>query len=124
MSTFTEARTALVTAFTDAKLVAFGYQPGTLIPPAVIVDYGDPWLEPSRVGTPIAARIRLVAVATVAVVDAANVRDQLEQLVESILAAIPSGFAVENVDRPNVDDTGSQGSVLEARINLTAQVRG
>ena len=122
MTALADAREFLVDAYTDANLVAYGYTPATLVPPAVIVGYGSPWLEPNRVG-PFSAKVTYTVTATVAAIDAATAIAALEDLVVAIIAATPSGFHITSVDPPRSDGTTSQGATLEADVTLTAQVK-
>jgi hypothetical protein len=122
MTALTDARTTLVAAYTDADLIAYGYTPAALVPPAVIVGYGSPWLEPNRVGA-FSAKVAYTVTAVVAVLDAATSIAALEDLVAAIIAATPPGFLITSVDSPRNDGTASQGATLEADVNLTAQVK-
>ena len=122
MTALADARELLVDAYTDANLVAYGYTPATVVPPIVIVGYGDPWMEPNRVG-PFSARVSYTVTAVVPSIDAATSITALEDLVVAIIAATPSGFTITSVDPPRADGTTSQGATLEADVNLTAQVK-
>lgn len=119
----TDARLELVAALRAAGLTAYGYTPPTVIPPAVYVEPGDPWLTPTRIGNPSAYALELQLVAVVQLIDHELAIAQLEQLIADAIAAIPDGIRVAAVERPNVDDSGSQGETLTAALNLTATIK-
>lgn len=122
MNIYTDARSAIVTALQGAGLTAYGYTPPTLVPPCIIVEPGDGWIEPDRIGGRSYA-VTFTATAHVNLIDSATAIDSLEDLVATALPVIPAGVYVTSVEAPAVDGTGSQGETLAAAINLTAQVK-
>jgi hypothetical protein len=119
---YTDARLELVTAYVTAGLVAFGYTPATLMPNTVVVEYGDPWLRPNRVGR-LDAAITFTVTMYAQLVDYPTALEALEQLTAKVLRATPAGCAIDSVSSPDVDSTSSQGDMLAATLTLTAQVK-
>ena len=122
MNIYTDARQEIVTALTTAGLTAFGFTPPTLVPPCVIVEPGEEWITPDRVGGK-SYRVEFTATAHVSLIDANAAITGLEALITDTLAALPEGVHSTTVASPEVDGTGSQGETLAAAILLTAQVR-
>lgn len=119
----TDARATIVAALRDAGLTAYGYTPPTVLPPAVYVEPGNPWLEHRAVGKGFAATLHLTAACVVNLVDVAESTPILDDLIVDVIAALPPGVDWQTVDTPEVDSTGSQGSYLRASIALLAHVK-
>lgn len=122
MNVFTAARSQLVELYQLAGLDAYTYTPPTIVPPIVTVLPGSAWIEPNRVGK-FHARVELMATAYISLIDSSVALEQLEQLVEELLTATPSGVLITSVDAPRIDSTSSQGDLLASDITIHAQVR-
>ena len=122
MNVFTAARTQLVELYQLAGIDAYTYTPPTIVPPIVTVLPGSAWIEPNRVGK-FHARVELMTTAYVSLIDSSVALEQLEQLVEELLTATPSGVLITSVDAPRIDSTSSQGDLLASDITIHAQVR-
>lgn len=123
MPASTDGRTAVVDALTAAGIPCYGYTPGTVVPPVVLVEPGDPWMTVNRLGPELHAQLQLDAAAVVQLVDPELAVEQLEQLVEDVIGALPAGVSVLEVSQPIVENTGAQGSQLRSTLTLTAQVK-
>ena len=121
-STLTLARAELVDLYQLAGIDAYLFTPPTVVPPIVTVLPGSAWIEPNRVGQ-FAAKVELTVTAYVSLIDPATALEQLEQLVEELIAATPSGVLIDSVDAPRVDSTSSQGDLLASDLTITTQVR-
>lgn len=121
-STFTLARAELEAAYDAAGLDAYTYTPPTVVPPIVTILPASSWITPNRVGH-FTAAVELTVTAYVSLIDSSIALEQLEQLVEDIITATPSGVLINSVDAPRIDATSSQGELLASDITITAQVR-
>lgn len=121
-STFTAAREELQAAYTAAGITAYTFTPPTLVPPLVTILPASSWITPNRVGAG-SASLDLSVTAYVGLIDSSTAYGQLEQLIEDVIAATPSGVLITAVDGPTVDSITSQGELLTSDITLTAQVR-
>ena len=121
-STLTLARAELVDLYQLAGIDAYLFTPPTVVPPIVTVLPGSSWIEPNRVGQ-FAAKVELTVTAYVSLIDPSAALEQLEQLIEELIAATPSGVLIDSVDAPRVDSTSSQGDLLASDLTITTQVR-
>lgn len=121
MNVLTEARSQLVDLYQAAGINAYLYTPPTMIPPIVTVLPASAWIEPNRIGK-YHAQLELTVTAYVGLIDPSTALEQLEDLIDLILAT-PSGVLITSVDAPRVDQTSSQGDLLASDLNITTQVR-
>lgn len=96
----TDVRGALATALAGVEASVYSSVPETIIPPAVVIVPSSPYLESTLIGSSVKVKINFDVTAAVAYNNNAGALDNLEQLVISILGAMPSGYEVGNVNQP------------------------
>lgn len=95
-------RAELKTALTSAnKYSIYDVTPETVIPPAVVVTMGQPWLEPLVIGNNRAYKVRFVleVVTTLSTSNKAAL-ENLEDEVQTVLGLIPLKYSVLEVSAP------------------------
>ena len=122
MNVLTAARAHLVDLYQLAGIDAYLYTPPTVVPPIVTVLPASAWVEPNRVGK-YHAKLELTVTAYVSLIDPSTSLEQLEQLLDELILATPTGVLITSIDAPRVDSTSSQGDLLASDINIHAQVR-
>jgi hypothetical protein len=122
MNVLTAARAHLVDIYQLAGIDAYLYTPPTVVPPIVTVLPASAWVEPNRVGK-YHAKVELTVTAYVSLIDPSTSLEQLEQLLDELILATPTGVLITSIDAPRVDSTSSQGDLLASDINIHAQVR-
>lgn len=122
MNVLTAARAHLVDLYQLAGIDAYLFTPPTVVPPIVTVLPASAWVEPNRVGK-YHAKVELTVTAYVSLIDPSTSLEQLEDLVDELILATPTGVLITSIDAPRVDSTSSQGDLLASDINIHAQVR-
>ena len=101
-------RDVLASALSGVAASVYSSVPETVIPPAVIIIPAAPYLESTLInGSVTKVKINFTVTAAVAYYSNAASLDNLEQLIISILGAMPSGYVVGDVDRPAVTQVGA-----------------
>lgn len=120
MALSTEARQALVSALEGNGIRVYDSVPAVPKPPAIVITPDAPWIVPERLGTPLnyQVRWRVLVVISPRNNDAATV--DIEDAVDTVLGLIPSTMNVEQVNPPQLNDVGAQGTVLTTEINVSA----
>lgn len=104
----TNVRGTLATALASVTASVYGSVPESVIPPAVIIIPAAPYLESTLINkSTTKVKINFTVTAAVAYYSNAASLDNLEQLIISILGAMPSGYVVGDVDRPAVTQVGA-----------------
>lgn len=85
-------------ALIAAELDAVEYIPERVIPPIVVINSGSPFLVPETVGHEYTMNLELVLVAGTATNETAT--EELENLIEKTLLALPAYAALQRVDKP------------------------
>lgn len=116
-------RQPLATVFTNAGIVANVYDHVPEFPPnpfLVIVPV-DPYMEIDLIGK-TSTKVKLNYTLTCGVQNADNAAalDNLEQLIISILSAIPAGFEIGTVSAPRLLSVGN-GESLAADISISTR---
>jgi hypothetical protein len=112
-------RTPLATALSSVAANVFSYVPENVPVPAVIFVPDSPYLELNTINkSTLHAKINLTITCAVAYASNPAALDNLEQLVMSVLAAIPTGYEVGPVERPSVTQVGSS-NMLVADIRVS-----
>jgi hypothetical protein len=93
--------------------------PETPIPPLAAILPDSPYLESNLIGSTIQVKVNFIISAAVANLNNAAALDNLEQLVISILSAMPSGYVVGDVQRPSVASLANGSTLLIADINVS-----
>jgi hypothetical protein len=122
MALTTDARTEIAETLREAGLPAFAYVPPTVSVPAVIVTPDDPYIVTDNIGGTLAYRAAFLVDCLAQATDPAAGLAKVEDLIDSVLAALPSGVWATRVGRPGLDDLGAQGTVYVAQISVNAHL--
>lgn len=115
----TSIRDALQSAFSGVAASVYNSVPESVIAPAVVIVPDTPYLEPILIGkAEVKMKINMTATAIVSYNSNPAALDNLEKLVISILAVIPAGYILGDVERPTVTQIGA-AQYLSADINLS-----
>ena len=113
-------RGALKTAIAGVAANTYDAVPETPIVPFAAVVPNTPYLEPNLIGTSTRVKVNLVITIGVAMYSNASALDNIEKLILSILAVIPSGYTVGSVSNP-VPMTIGASEILMSEIELSTQ---
>jgi hypothetical protein len=113
-----DVRGTLATALSGVAASVYPSVPETVIPPAVVIVPSSPYLETTLIGSSIKVKINFDVTAAVAYNNNAGALDNLEQLVISILGAMPSGYVVGDVQRPVITSVGAS-NLLTADLSVS-----
>lgn len=101
-------RDALATTLSSVTASVYSEPPETVIPPACIIVPDQPYLESEFIGnSEVRMKINFQVAAAVAYYSNAGSLDNLEKLIISILAVLPTDYLVGNVSRPTVTQVGA-----------------
>lgn len=118
-STIAETRATLASAFTSLAATSYGFVPESPIPPAIVVVPSTPYMEMALINDAVTkVKINFVITAIVSYNSNPASLDNLEQLIIGILAAMPSGYIVGNVEKPTPLEVGAS-TMLCADINVS-----
>lgn len=114
-----DVRGALATALGNVVASVYSYVPEAIIPPAVVIIPGSPYMEPNLINKTV-TKVQLNFKVTAAVAYNSNpgALDNLEKLIISVLAAMPAGYIVGQVESPQIVQVGAS-NVLSADINVS-----
>lgn len=82
----------------EADIEAFEYIPERVIPPVVVINSGSPFLVPETIGSEYTMNLELVLIAGTATNETAT--EELENLIEKTLLALPAYAVLQRVDKP------------------------
>lgn len=116
----TSVRGAIKTAIANVAANTYDSVPEAPIVPFAAVVPSNPYLEANLIGTSTRVRVNLVITVGVAMHSNAAALDNIEQLVMSILAVIPSGYTVGTVSNPTPLTIGAS-EILACEIELSTQ---
>jgi hypothetical protein len=112
-------RDVLASALSGVAASVYSSVPEAVIPPACMIIPGAPYLESTLIsGSVTKVKINFTVTAAVAYNSNAGALDNLEQLIISILGAMPSGYVVGNVDRPAITSVGAS-NLLVADLDVS-----
>lgn len=114
----TNVRAALATSLASVTASVYSTVPETIIPPACIIIPDAPYLETTTIGSTVRVKINLIVSAAVAYNNNAAALDNLEQLIISIMSAMPTGYVVGDVQRPSITSVGAS-SLLVADLAVS-----
>ena len=115
----TDVRGTLATALAGVAASVYSTVPETVIPPACVIVPDSPYLESTLIGSgSVKVKINFVVSAAVAYNSNAGALDNLEKLIISILAAMPTGYVVGDVQRPTITSVGAS-NVLVADLSVS-----
>lgn len=113
-------RGALKTAISGVAANTYDSVPEAPIVPFAAVVPNTPYLEANLIGTSTRVKVNLVITIGVAMYSNASALDNIEKLIMSILAVIPSGYTVGSVSNP-VPMTIGASEILMSEIELSTQ---
>ena len=114
-----ETRAALANAFSALSANVYPSVPESPIPPAIVVVPDSPYMEIVLIGkASTKVKINFAITAIVASNSNAGSLDNLEKLIMGILAAMPAGYVVGQIEKPTVLEVG-QSPMLVADINVS-----
>lgn len=118
-STIADTRAALANAFSSLAANVYGSVPEAPIPPAIVVVPNSPYMEVNLIGkSQVKVQLNFAISAIVASNSNAGSLDNLEKLIMGILAAMPAGYVVGQIEKPTVLEIG-QSPMLVADINVS-----
>lgn len=112
-------RGPLATALSTVSANVFSYVPENVPVPAVVLVPSSPYLEFDTIGSD-AFRCKINFTISCCVTYSSNPAslDNIEQLIESVVLAIPAGYEVSDVQRPTVTQVGAS-NLLVADIGVS-----
>ena len=113
-------RGALKTAIAGVAANTYDSVPEAPIVPFAAVVPNTPYLEANLIGTSTRVKVNLVLTIGVAMYSNASALDNIEKLILSILAVIPSGYTVGSVSNPVPMSIGAS-EILMSEIELSTQ---
>ena len=114
-----DVRTPLATALAGVAGNVYSFVPETVIPPAVVVVPDSPYLELETINkSTIHTKINFTISVAVAYNSNPASLDNIEQLIMSVLAVIPTGYVVSSVERPTVSQVGAS-TLLIADVRVS-----
>jgi hypothetical protein len=113
-------RGALKTAIAGVAANTYDSVPEAPIVPFAAVVPSTPYLEANLIGTSTRVKVNLVLTVGVAMYSNASALDNIEKLILSILAVIPSGYTVGSVSNPVPMSIGAS-EILMSEIELSTQ---
>jgi flagellar biosynthesis protein FliR len=114
-------RGALKTAISGVAANTYDSVPESPMVPFAAVVPSTPYLEANLIGTSTRVKVNLVITVGVASYSNAASLDNIEKLVMSILAVIPSGYTVGSVSNPVPVSLASGSEILACEIELSTQ---
>ena len=112
-------RQPLATALAGVTANVFAYVPESVPVPAVVLVPASPYLEFDTIGSDtFRAKINFTISCCVTYSSNPASLDNIEQLIESVVMAIPSGYEVTDVQRPTVTQVGAS-NLLVADIGVS-----
>lgn len=112
-------RTPLANALAGVSANVFSYVPENVPVPAVVLVPDSPYMEFDTIGkSTFRAKLNFTISCCVAYNSNPASLDNIEQLITSVVAAIPSGYEVSEVQRPTVTQVGAS-NLLVADIGVS-----
>lgn len=117
-SSLAGTRSTLAAAFNSLAATCYSSVPESPIPPAIVIVPSSPYMEPTLIGSLTKVKVRFTITAIVQYNSNPGALDNLEKLVIGILAAVPAGYEVGNVEKPTPLEVGAS-TMLCADINVS-----
>ena len=112
-------RGTLATALAGVAASVYSSPPEAVIPPACVIVPDAPYLETTTIGaSTVRVKINFIITAAVAYNNNAGALDNLEQLMISIMQAMPTGYVVGDVQQPTIQSVGAS-SLLVADLAVS-----
>ncbi len=114
-----QVRQPLANALATVAGNVYSFVPESVIPPAVVCVPDSPYLELETISkSTIRTKINMTISVAVAYNSNPASLDNIEQLILSVLAVIPSGYIVSSVERPTVQTVGAS-TLLIADVRVS-----
>jgi hypothetical protein len=114
-----QVRQPLATALASVAGNVYAFVPESVIPPAVVVVPDSPYIELETINkSTIHAKLNFTISVAVAYNSNPASLDNIEQLIMSVLAVIPTGYVVSSVERPTVTQVGAS-TLLIADVRVS-----
>jgi hypothetical protein len=115
----TDIRDALKTSLSSVAASVYNSVPESVITPAVVIVPSSPYMESNLINkSAIKLKLNMTVTAIVSYNSNPASLDNLEKLLISILAVLPSGYILGTIDRPSVVQIGA-AQYLAADINVS-----
>jgi hypothetical protein len=118
----TEAREALVAAFTGQGLQVYTTVPAVPRPPAVVIIPDSPWITHER-GTALGYKVRWRVLIVISPRNNEAATLDVENAIDLLLPLIPAGFSWDVINPPQLNDVGAQGTVYTTEINVSVSMK-
>lgn len=105
MSEITATKAEFALDLTNGGVDVVPYIPGRITPPIVIMKSGSPYIMNETVGTGYSLTLELLCVASTAENESAT--EDLDQLIEDVLNALPAYATMNSVSQPFALDTNN-----------------
>jgi hypothetical protein len=99
----------------NTKYSVYSHVPETVIPPAVMLVTGSPWLEPVVIGNNRAFTVRYIIECVASPMTNPSSLEKLEDMIETVLALIPTNWIILDVTSPRTRAVNST-DLLAAEI--------
>jgi hypothetical protein len=114
-----DIRQPLAAALEGVAASVYDYVPEAIIPPAAVIVYDSPAMESTLInGAVTKVKLNFLISAVVGNTNNSGALDNLEKLVIEILGAMPSGYVVGDVQRPQITQVGA-ANLLTADISVS-----
>jgi hypothetical protein len=115
----TDVRDALKTSLSSVAASVYNSVPESVITPAVVIVPSSPYMESNLINkSAIKLKLNMTVTAIVSYNSNPASLDNLEKLLISILAVLPSGYILGTIDRPSVVQIGA-AQYLAADVNVS-----
>jgi hypothetical protein len=99
------------------KYSIYDHVPEAIIPPAVLLLGGSPWLEPIVIGNNKAFSVRYIIECVSAPLSNPGSLAKLEDIIETVLGLIPTNWIILDVSSPRIRPSGST-DLLASEITI------
>ena len=114
-----DLRADLADSLSSLSATIYASVPEAVIPPCVVIIPDSPYLVPNLINKATTkVEVNFIISACVAYNSNPGSLDNIEQLVISILAALPAGYVVGDIQRPTVMQVGAS-NLLVADISVS-----
>ena len=114
-----DVRQPLAAALEGVAASVYDYVPEAIIPPAAVIVYDSPAMESTLInGAVTNVKLNFLISAIVGNTNNSGALDNLEKLVIELLGAMPSGYVVGDVQRPQITQVGA-ANLLTADISVS-----
>lgn len=119
MSEVGAAKAELALTLQAASLDVYDYIPARVTPPVIVIRSGSPYITPSSVGQEYLVNLELQVIAGFA--DNESTTDDLDDLIEAALLALPADAGLKDVSQPYTL-VANGNDYLAATIGLDLQI--